>query len=75
MACAGKWREREAVIEEGLITLELSNIYFISLRQELPYELFIKTVTIYGLERSGHMLADSHNAHSLAETDAGNGAS
>jgi hypothetical protein len=37
--------------------------------------LFIKTVTIYELERSSHLLADSRSAHSLAETDAGNGAS
>ena len=49
--------------------------YLISLRQELPYELYIKTGAIYWLERSGHLLADSRSAHSLAETDAGNGAS
>jgi hypothetical protein len=60
--------------EEGLITLELSKLYFTSLRQELPYELSIRTVTIYWLERNGHLLADLCSALSLAETDAGNGA-
>jgi hypothetical protein len=30
------------------ICKELSKLYFISLKQELPYELFIRTVTIIG---------------------------
>jgi hypothetical protein len=38
------------------------------------YELSIRTVTIYWLERSGHLIADLCSAHSLAEADVRSGA-
>jgi hypothetical protein len=53
-ACATRWRCRLWRAGTGKktdsddIVKELNKLYFISLKQELPYELFIRMVTIIG---------------------------